>query len=306
MKLAVPDLISNSHIPAVAAVELGFFEQRGLEMELQLVAPVERAYQALRDGRLDVVAGSANSMLSAFPDWKGAKVICAQSQRTYWFLVMRKDLGLARGELTSLKGMRIGAAPWIGLAFKYLLGEAGIDLERDETVIESNFGSIGPDVNFGVAAADALASGEIDGFWANGMGAELAVRRGIGTIVLDVRRDEGPSSAAHCTFASIVITDEFASEKPDVAAACVLAIRDAQKAIREDPEILVPIARKHFPPEEAALIGELVRRDLPFYDAFISAEAIAGMVRFARKMGLCRTEASYSDIVAERFAPLWS
>ena len=29
MKLAVPDLISNSYFPAVAAVALGFFEKRG-------------------------------------------------------------------------------------------------------------------------------------------------------------------------------------------------------------------------------------------------------------------------------------
>ena len=29
MKLAVPDLISNSYFPAVAAIELGFFEERG-------------------------------------------------------------------------------------------------------------------------------------------------------------------------------------------------------------------------------------------------------------------------------------
>ena len=29
MKIAIPDLISNSYFPAVAAVELGFFEEEG-------------------------------------------------------------------------------------------------------------------------------------------------------------------------------------------------------------------------------------------------------------------------------------
>ena len=47
-------------------------------------------------------------------------------------------------------------------------------------------------VSFGVTAAQALADGRLDGFWANGMGAEVAVRRGVGTIVLDMRRGEGP------------------------------------------------------------------------------------------------------------------
>ena len=44
MRIAVPDLISNSYFPAPAAVELGFFKAEGLEMELDLVFPVDRAY----------------------------------------------------------------------------------------------------------------------------------------------------------------------------------------------------------------------------------------------------------------------
>src|SRR5215831_6196394 len=43
MKLAVPDLISNSYFPAVAAVELGFFKEEGLDVSLELVFPVDRA-----------------------------------------------------------------------------------------------------------------------------------------------------------------------------------------------------------------------------------------------------------------------
>jgi NitT/TauT family transport system substrate-binding protein len=34
MKLAVPDLISNSYFPAVAAVALGFFEEEGLGRQM--------------------------------------------------------------------------------------------------------------------------------------------------------------------------------------------------------------------------------------------------------------------------------
>ena len=50
MKLAVPDLISNSYFPAVAAVELGFFKQEGLNVALELIFPVDKAYTALREG----------------------------------------------------------------------------------------------------------------------------------------------------------------------------------------------------------------------------------------------------------------
>jgi len=51
----------------------------------------------------------------------------------------------------------------------------------------------GHEVNFGLNAARALEHGLIDGFWANGMAAEIAVRKGIGSVVLDVRRGDGPA-----------------------------------------------------------------------------------------------------------------
>src|SRR2546423_15317914 len=71
MKLAVPDIISNSYFPAAAAVELGFFKQEGLDVSLELIFPVDQAYAALRDGAVDFVGGSAHSALAAFPEWRG-------------------------------------------------------------------------------------------------------------------------------------------------------------------------------------------------------------------------------------------
>src|SRR5882724_11735912 len=90
MKIAIPDLISNSYFPAAAAVELGFFKAEGLDLSLELIFPVDKAYAALRDGQVDFVAGSAHSALAAFPEWKGVKLLCAQGQGMYWFLVMAK------------------------------------------------------------------------------------------------------------------------------------------------------------------------------------------------------------------------
>src|SRR5690606_27069771 len=52
LKLAVPDLISNSYFPAVAAVELGCFRREGFDVELELIFPVDRCYEALREGEI--------------------------------------------------------------------------------------------------------------------------------------------------------------------------------------------------------------------------------------------------------------
>jgi ABC-type nitrate/sulfonate/bicarbonate transport system substrate-binding protein len=76
MKIAVPDLISNSYFPAEAAVELGFFGGEGLDVTLEMIAPVEKAYAALRDGAVDFVGGSAHAALAAFSRWEGVKLAC--------------------------------------------------------------------------------------------------------------------------------------------------------------------------------------------------------------------------------------
>src|ERR1700741_2541864 len=113
IKPAVPEMISNSYFPALAAAELGFFRDEGLDVAVELIFPVDRAYMALRDGAVDFVGGSAHSALAAFPNWQGAKLLCAQAQGMYWFLVMRADLDARRGNLDIVKGRKIGAAPWV-------------------------------------------------------------------------------------------------------------------------------------------------------------------------------------------------
>ena len=93
MKLAVPDMISNSYFPAIAAIELGFFEEEGLDVELELIFPVDKSTRRCATARSISSAARRIRALSAFPGWQGAKLLCAQAQGMYWFLVMHKDLG---------------------------------------------------------------------------------------------------------------------------------------------------------------------------------------------------------------------
>jgi ABC-type nitrate/sulfonate/bicarbonate transport system substrate-binding protein len=306
MTLAVPDLISNSYFPAAAAVELGFFAREGLDVTLELIFPVDKAYEALRDGTVDFVGGSAHSALAAFPEWDGVKLLCAQAQGMYWFLVMDKRLGAQRGSLDVVKGRRIGAAPWVDMGLRRLLIDAGIDLARDGVTIAPVPGAVGTSINFGVTAAKALADGKIDGFWANGMGAEVGVRSGAGTIVLDVRRGDGPKEAFNYTMSSVATTDRLIAEKPDVAAAAVRAIVKTQAALRENVALATEVGRKLFPAPEAELIAELIRRDGPYYDPTISPEFVAGMTQFCRDVGILNGQLPYEQVVAARVRHLWA
>ena len=305
MKIAVPDLISNSYFPAAAAVELGFFRQFGLDVSLEMIFPVDKAYRALRDGEVDFVGGSAHSALAAFPEWDGCKLICAQGQGMYWFLVMRADLDPRRGDLSIVKGRRIGAAPWVEMGLRRLLGEAGIDIAKEDVTIAPVPGATGSSVNFGLTAAKALEEGKIDGFWANGMGTEVAVRRGVGKVVLDVRRGDGPKACFNYTMASVAASDRLINEHPDIAANAVRAIVATQAALRAQPELAAKVGAKLFPPQEAALIADLIRRDLPYYDAGISPAFVEGMNGFARDIGILSGQPRYDQVVATQFAGLW-
>jgi NitT/TauT family transport system substrate-binding protein len=305
MKLAVPDLISNSYFPAAAAVELGFFAREGLDVSLELIFPVDKTYSALKNGEIDFVGGSAHSALAAFPEWEGVKLLSAQGQGMYWFLVMRADLNPVRGDLSIVKGKRIGAAPWVDMGLKQLLIEAGIDLMRDEVEIGPVPGAVGKTVNFGLTAAKALEEKKIDGFWANGMGTEVAVLSGTGKVVLDIRRGDGPKKAFNYTLASIATTDTLIEREPESAAAIVRAMAKTHAALKDDFSLAAKAGAALFPEREAGLIAELVRRDLPYYDASISKGFVSGMNAFARAQNILKTDVPYEKVVATEFKDLW-
>jgi NitT/TauT family transport system substrate-binding protein len=303
MKLAVPDMISNSYFPAIAAIELGMFKAEGLDVTLEMIFPVDKAYAAMRDGAVDFVGGSAHSALAAFPEWQGVKLVCAQAQGMYWFLVLHKDIGATRGDVAAVKGRSIGAAPWVEMGLRGLLKEAGIDVAPDNVKIAPVPGAQGAGVNFGVTAAKALEDRKIDGFWANGMGAEVAVKRGVGTVVLDVRRGDGPKACFNYTMASIATTDRLIERSPGIAAAAARAIVKTHAVLKKDVSLATGIGKKLFPPSEAELIAELIRRDLPYYDPTISPEFVAGMNAFARDIGILKGEVPYDRVVAKEAQP---
>src|ERR1035437_8092783 len=154
---------------------------------------------------------------------------------------MHRDFAAKRGDIGAVKGRSIGAAPWVEMGLRRLLIEAGIDLERDGVKIAPVPGALGASVNFGVTAAKALADGKIDGFWANGMGTEVAVRSGAGTVVLDVRRGDGPPQCFSYTMASIATTDRLIAQSPEKAAAAVRAIVATLNALKKDPALAAQV-----------------------------------------------------------------
>jgi NitT/TauT family transport system substrate-binding protein len=306
MRIAVADVVTNTCFPLIAAEELGFFKAEGLDAQVELITPATKAVSALREGATDAYAGgSVHAVLKSFPCWKGVKLIAALSQGIPWLLVVRADLRAERADMNALKGLRIGADHGPDAALKQLLIASGLDAERDKVQIVPVPGAGEPGVSFGVAAANALEAGQIDAFWANAMATEIVIRHGIGKVLLDVRRGDGPPAARNFTFSGVVTTDALIDRDPERIAATVRAIVKTHKALRADPTRAAEVGKRRFPPDAAELIVAIIERDLPFYDAAISEETANGLNRFAQSVGLLAEPVSYEQVVAARFRDLW-
>ena len=304
-RLAVADLDSPSYFVATAAAELGFFKEEGIDIELERAFGARNGPERLRDGSLHFFAGPAYAATRAFPAWQGAKLLCALAQYSYWFLAIRAELDVKRGDVGALRGLRISSSmesPVLGL--RHLLADASIDLERDKIrivpappTIEGRW--------MGHAGVDAIKQGLADAYWGNGMRVAIGEKLGVAKLHLDLRRGDGPPGARWYNFAALTTTERLIDEQPQIAAGAVRAIVKAQDALKADPSLAAAIGDRLFPPEEAPLIAELIKRDAPFYDANISPEAIDGLNGFAKAAGLIAETVPYDRLVATQFRQLW-
>ncbi len=305
-RLVVADLDSPSYFVATAAVELGFFREEGIEAEVEHAYGALNGPERLRNGEVHFLGGPAYMATRAFPGWNGAKLLCALAQYSYWFLAIRADLDVKRGDLDALKGLRISSStafPEVGL--RHLLQQSGIDLERDKVSIVPMPSTKDEHFKYRVGV-DALAQNIADAYWGNGMRLAIGQKLGVAKVHLDLRRGDGPPDARFYNFAALTTTERLIEQHPDVAAGAVRAIVKAQKALHADPSRATAIGERLFAPEAAALIADLIARDAPFYDATIAPQAVDGINAFAMANGLLAEPIAYDRLVATQFSQFWT
>ncbi len=305
MKIGVSDYISTSHFPVLLAQELGLYEKEGLKVVVRAYEQAAKELDALRDGDIDIASVGAHHPLTVFKGWKGAKLLMAVGQCTPWVLVVRANLLGQRGDFKGLKGLRIGAAPEPEKALLYILRKAGVDPAKAQITTGPVPGALAPGACTGVAAAKALETGQLDGFWANELGAALAVQSGVGKVFADVRHGEGPPGAEKVSFSALVATDRYLAKNPESVGKAICAVVKAQGILRESPEQAGPVARRLFPEEAAVAVPAIVEANKEFYHAEITAEAVSHLHQFAKEVGLLTEDVPYEKSVALRFMPLW-
>jgi NitT/TauT family transport system substrate-binding protein len=304
-RLMVADVDSPSYFVATAAVTLGFFKREGVDVEFVPEYGAKHGPEALRDGKIHFFGGPAFAATRAFPAWKGVKLLCALAQHAYWFMGIRKDIDIARGDIKALKGLRVSSSfAFPRTALRHMLVEAGMDMDHDEVrIVESLPATDEFHCRDGVKVIE---TNHADAFWGNGMRLALAEKAGLAKVHLDLRRGDGPPGARHYNFAALTTTDALIEREPEVAAAAVRAIIATQKALKADPSLARKVGEMVFPGgDEVEVMPTLIARDAPFYDATITSEAVDGINKFAIANGLIDRPLAYEQIVAARFRDLW-
>jgi len=103
----------------------------------------------------------------------------------------------------------------------------------------------------------------------------------------------------------LVTSNALLERDPQLVAGGMRAVLTAQRALKADVRLATTVGRALFPPAEAALIADVVARDLPYYDPAMSEMAIDGLSHFAQSAGLLRERVPYADIVAMSLRHLW-
>jgi NitT/TauT family transport system substrate-binding protein len=303
-RMMVADFDSPSYFVATAAVKLGFFKEQGLDVEFIAEYGAKHGPERLRDGHIHFFGGPAFAATRAFPAWKGVKLVAALAQHSYWFMGIRKDIDIRRGDIKALKGLRISSSfAFPCTALRHMLTQAGLDLGREEVRIVESLPS--KSESHSLDGVRALQENLADAFWGNGMRLALAEKAGIAKLHLDLRRGDGPPDARYYNFAALTMTDALIEKEPEVAAAAVRAIVATQKALKADPKLAKKVGDELFPGEEAEMIPILVGRDAPFYDATITPDAVDGLNKFAMANGLLDRPLAYEQIVARQFEHTW-
>ena len=130
------------------------------------------------------------------------------------------------------------------------------------------------------------------------MAAEVALRNGVGTLVLDVRRGDGPPGCFNYTFASLAARTDLLKQMPEIGKSANRAICNTLQTLSADPSRATQLARPLFPQFATDIIADLIARDVPYYSAAITSDAIEGLSQFTIATGLAKREVTHAELVA--------
>ncbi|MBI2155958.1 MAG: ABC transporter substrate-binding protein [Candidatus Rokubacteria bacterium] len=239
-----------------------FFEQEGVDLDLQIVRGDVVAAQALV-GRTAPMAALGGTEATTF--WsRGIKdfiAVVPVISAVTTSVAVRKDLVEARGlsrslpiakRIAALKGLRIATASPGGAVYtvvSYLLRREGIDPKTDATLISMG----GP-----VEMLAALKARQIDAIAMSPPAPETAEAEGAGTVLVAVAKGDVPE-LANIPYDILLVSRDYAAKNGEAVRRVVRAIVRASAFIRENPAGTRDSLQKYFDKVPLEVLTEVAK-----------------------------------------------
>lgn len=211
------------YAPQYVAIEKGFFEEEGLEVDVVLANGADKVMSALLSGDAEIgLMGPEASIYVYNEGQKNYAINFTQlTQRDGSFLVSREeiedfDFSMLKGK--EILGGRKGGVPEMTL--EYVLKEKGLEVGQDDPTKEVN---VRTDVQFG-ALAGAFTSGEGDYVTLFEPTALMLEKEGKGYVVASIGAEGG-----NIPFTAFSATKKYMEKHPDIIQKFTNAIYKGQK-----------------------------------------------------------------------------
>ena len=286
------------YAPTYVAIEEGYFEEEGIELDLVCGFGADKTMTAVISGEADI--GFMGSEASIYTYNEGATdyvVNFAQlTQRAGNFLVAREKMDDFSWE--DLKGHlvlggRKGGMP--EMVFEYILKENGIDPEEDLEINQS--------IDFGSTAA-AFSEGQGDFTVEFEPGATTLESEGKGYVVASLGEDSG-----YVPYTAFSAKRSYIDENPDIIQGFTNALQKGMDYVQaHSPEEIASVIEPQFPETDLETITTIVTR---YYDQdtwksnLIFEESSFDLLQdILESAGELEKRAPYDDLVTTKFAAI--
>lgn len=227
-----------SSMDLVWAIEGGFFEKHGLDVEMTPPIYAADLINTIMNGDAEVAMATGTLVATARSVGRPATVVATSGSPFPLQLVFTDETdqklraaGLSETSalpdfLNALKGLTLGTSPTgssITSAFRFLLSEEGISPEKDKITLQPM-----PDIPSQIAA---VGNGRVDGVVSALGGASTgAAAQGTG-VVWDLTKLSGNESLRAIPYANVVTTEAVIKKDPESLQAFLDAMHEAQQSL---------------------------------------------------------------------------
>ena len=286
------------YAPMYVAIEEGYFEEEGIDLDLVCGFGADKTMTAVISGEADIGFMGSEASIYTYNEGAGDYVVnfAQLTQRAGNFLVAREDTDDfswddLRGKL--VLGGRKGGMPQ--MVFEYILKQNGIDPEKDLEINQS--------IDFGSTAA-AFSEGQGEYTVEFEPGATTLESEGKGYVVASLGEDSG-----YVPYTAFSAKQSYIEEHPDVIQGFTNALQKGMDFVQSHtPEEIAAVIEPQFPETDLETITTIVTR---YYDQdtwksnLIFEESSFDLLQdILESAGELEKRAPYEDLVTTKFAAI--